>query len=288
MVSAMRGYKTRGNASRDNRGRAVLPPTHPTYPTHPDRATRLVGLIAAGALGGLGGGLAVGFATVPGSGLSVAAAHHDILAATASGSGARREVPASVMLTSLLSPAFVAPMPSPSPTPTNPNKPVPTTSPSATLSPTPGDPNSSVPLPTASATPTPTKSTSTGKRSSSGRTSSSRKTSTGSKTSSSGSNAGALNPGSAGAGETPLVNVPGVSPVNPTGLFPTVSPGSGSAPGAKGKRIEAVTTAATTPLDTLIPGQVVGLAVLIGAIALAFVRFSLRTSPPSDSQGKSQ
>jgi hypothetical protein len=67
-----------------------------------------------------------------------------------------------------------------------------------------------------------------------------------------------------------------------------VSPGSssGSNPGGKGKRIDAVTTAATTPLDTLIPGQVLGLAVLVGAIALAFVRFSLRTSPPSDSQGK--
>jgi hypothetical protein len=286
MVSAMKGYKTRGDASRDNRGRVVPPPTHPA---HPDRATRLVGLIAAGALGGLGGGLAVGFATVPGSGPSVAAARHDILAATASGSGARREVPATVMLTSLFSPSFIAPMPSPSPSPTDPNKPVPTTSPSATPSPTPGEPDASAPLPTPSPTPTKSTSTSPGKTSSSGKRSDSGKTSSRSKNSGSGSNAGAPNLGSAGAGETPLVNVPGVSPVNPTGLFPTVSPGSGSGTqGAKGKRIEAVTTAATTPLDTLIPGQIVGLALLIGAIALAFVRFSLRTSPPSDSQGKSQ
>jgi hypothetical protein len=267
----MRGYKTRGNASRYKSGRTV-PPIHPT---RPDRATRLVGLIAAGALGGLGGGLAIGFATVPGSGLSVAAAHHDILAATALGSGA----PRSVMLTSSFSEAFVAPLPSPSPSPTDPNKPAPTKSPSATASPTPGDPNASAPLPTPSPTPTPSPSKSTGSGKGSG------KGSGGGSGSGSGLGDGL---GSSGGGATPLVNVPGVSAENPTGLFPTVSPGSGSNAGGKGKRIDAVTTAATTPLDTLIPGQVVGLAVLVGAIALAFVRFSLRTSPRSDSQGESE
>jgi hypothetical protein len=270
----MRGYKTRGNASRYKSGQAV-PPTHPT---HPDRASRLVGLIAAGALGGLGGGLAVGFATAGGSGLSVAAAHQHILAATTLSSGA----PRSVMLASAF---FISPLPSPSPTPTGPNKPVPTASPSASASPNPGDPNASAPLPTASPTPTPTptKSTSTGKGSGKGAGKGSGSGSSGGN--GSGSNLGS-GLGSAGGGATPLVNVPGVSPQDPTGLFPTVAPGSGSNPGGKGKRIDAVTTAATTPLDTLIPGQVVGLAVLIGAIALAFVRFSLRTSPPSDSQRK--
>jgi hypothetical protein len=272
----MNGYKTRrGNASRNQRGPAVRPSAHPA---HPDRAARLVGLIAAGALGGLGGGLAVGFATVPGSGLSVAAAHQD--SAPTSGAGARPEIPGRVWLTSSFSEAFVAPLPSPSPSPTDPNKPVPTTSPSATPSPTPGDPNESAPLPTPSPTPTPTKSS----------TSPAKKGSTTSKKGSTGGpspNMNALDAGSTGGGDTPLVNVPAFSPENPTGLFPTVSPGSGSNSGGKDKRIDAITTAATTPLDTLIPGQVVGLAVLIGAIALAFVRFSLRT-PPSDGQGKPQ
>ena len=276
MVSAMRGYNTRGNASRGKRAQAV---PLPARPIHPDRATRLVGLIAAGALGGLGGGLAVGLATVPGAGLSVAAAHHGIPAATTRGSGAT----GSAVLTSFL---LISPMPSPSPSPspTDPNHPVPTVSPSATLSPNPGDPNASAPLPTAS--PTPTKTTSTGSGKGSGKGSSSGKDPSGGN--GSGSGLGAQDLGSAGGGTTPLVNVPGVSPQDPTGLFPTVSPGSGSNAAGKGKRIDAVTTAATTPLDTLIPGQVVGLALLIGAIALAFVRFSLRTSPQSDSKGKSQ
>jgi hypothetical protein len=282
----MRGYKTRGNATRDNRGRAVPPPT---YPNHPDRATRLVGLLAAGALGGLGGGLAVGFAAVGGSGLSVAAAHHDIPAATSPGLAARPEIrgiPGRVILTSAFSEALIAPLPSPSPSPTNPNKPAPTKSPSATSSPTPGDPNASAPSPSSSPSPSPTstKSTSPGKTSTKG----SGKGPGGNKNSGSNSGLGALDLSEAGAGQTPLVNVPGISAVDPSGLFPTVSPGPGSSPGSKGKRIEAVTTAATTPLDTLIPGQVVGLAVLVGAIGLAFVRFSLRTSPPSDSQEKSR
>jgi hypothetical protein len=275
----MKGYKTRrGNASRNQRGRAVRPSAHPAHPAHPDRAARLVGLIAAGALGGLGGGLAVGFATVPGSGLSVAAARQDI--APTSGSGARPETPGRVWLTSSFSEAFVAPLPSPSPT--DPNKPVPTTSPSVTPLPTPGDPDESAPLPTPSPTPTPTPSKSS--------TSPAKKGSTTSKKGSTGGpspSLNALDAGSTGGGDTPLVNVPAISPENPTGLFPTVSPGSGSNSGGKDKRIDAVTTAATTPLDTLIPGQVVGLAVLIGAIALAFVRFSLRT-PPSDGPGKPQ
>ena len=275
----MKGYKTRGNASRGKRGRAVPP----TYPTRPDRATRLVGLITAGALGGLGGGLAVGFATAGGTGLPVAAARHDIPAATSPGFGARagvREITGSVTLTSLF---LISPLPSPSPSPTGGNMPAPSKSPSVAASPTPGDPNASAPSPTPSTTPTPTPtpSKSHGKTSHSGRKSGGNRNS--------GSGLGALDLGSPGGGQTPLVNVPGISAQDPSGLFPTVSPGSTSSSGpGKGKRIDAVTTAATTPLDTLIPGQVVGLAVLVGAIGLAFVRFSLRTSPAPDSQEKSE
>jgi outer membrane biosynthesis protein TonB len=284
----MKGHKTRrGNASRDKRGRHARPPAHP------DRAVRLAGLVAVGALGG---GLAVGFATVPGSGLSVPAARQDILAATTSGSGAR---PVAVLLTSSFSETFAAPLPSPSasptpsPTPTDPEKPAPTTTPSPTPDPTPGDPDDPAPLPT----PTPTPTQSKAPTPTPSKTSNPSKTSTSSKTSSSNPNPtpgdsalglGGLDQGSAVGDDMPLVNLPGVSPVNPTGLFPTVSPGSGSGSnaGGKDKHIDAVTTAATTPLETLIPGQVVGLAVLVGAIALAFVRFSLRIPQPPDSQGK--
>jgi hypothetical protein len=286
----MRGHKTRHrNANRDKRGRAArpVPPS-----ARPDR---LAGLIGIGAVGALAGGIAVGFATIPGSGLSVPAARHDILAATTSGSAQ----PAAVLLASSFSAAFISPAPSaspsaspsPTPTPSGGNMPVPSPSPSATPSPTPGDPDQSAPAPSPSPTPTPTTSKTTGPGKSSGKTSGSGKSSTGSKTSGSNSNLAALDLGSVGdggaGGTPPLVNVPGFAPENPTGLFPTVSPGSGANPGAKGKHIEAVTTAATTPLDTLIPGQVVGLAVLVGAISLAFVRFSLRTPQPSGSGGKS-
>jgi hypothetical protein len=280
----MRGHKTRrGNASRDKRGRAARPIT----PS--DRPDRRVGLIGMGAVGVLAGGIAVGFATVPGSGLSIPAARHDILAATTSGSAR----PAAVLLARSFAETFVSPAPSatptptPSPTPTDPNKSVPTPTPSATPSPTPGDPNQSAPLPTPTPTPTSTKSTSPGK--SSGKTSGSRTSSTGSTTPASNSNLGAWDLAPAGGDDTTLVNVPGLSPENPTGLFPTVSPGSGAGSNrdGKGKHIDAVTTAATTPLDTLIPGQAAGLAVLLGAIALAFVRFSLRTPRPSDSAGES-
>jgi hypothetical protein len=93
----------------------------------------------------------------------------------------------------------------------------------------------------------------------------------------------ALEFGSAGGDYPPLANYPGVTPVNPTTLFPTVSPGSGSGrhDGRRAARIGAVTTAAVTPLGSLmLSGQVLGLAVLAGAVALAFVRFSLRTPQP--------
>jgi hypothetical protein len=87
----------------------------------------------------------------------------------------------------------------------------------------------------------------------------------------------ALELGSVGGDYPPLVNYPGVTPVNPTTLFPTVSPGR-LHHGRLARHIDAVTTAAVTPLGSLmLSGQVLGLAVLAGAVALAFVRFSLRT-----------
>jgi hypothetical protein len=91
----------------------------------------------------------------------------------------------------------------------------------------------------------------------------------------------ALELGSAGGDYPPLVDYPGVTPVNPTTLFPTVSPGR-QHHGRRAGRFGAVTTAAVTPLGSLmLSGQVLGLAVLAGALALAFVRFSLRTPQPS-------
>jgi hypothetical protein len=89
----------------------------------------------------------------------------------------------------------------------------------------------------------------------------------------------------------PATNVPpvsgtGSSPGNPSNLFPTVtptpSPGASSLglPSVKPKRTDVrVTDAAdTVPLDPrLIGGQLAGLAVLAGGIAIAIARLSLRT-----------
>jgi len=98
----------------------------------------------------------------------------------------------------------------------------------------------------------------------------------------------ALELGSAGGDYPPLLNLPGVTPVNPTSLFPTVSPGGkGLRSGHRPKHIDAVNTAAVVPLGPLtLGGQLIGLAVLVGALALAFIRFSLRTPRPSSGQSK--
>ncbi|MGO9082129.1 MAG: hypothetical protein ACLQDY_24370 [Streptosporangiaceae bacterium] len=84
---------------------------------------------------------------------------------------------------------------------------------------------------------------------------------------------------------------------NPAGLFPTVSPGhSTSAPAArnpasgsarsKARRLRAETAAATLPLPPrLIGGQLLGLAILAGAIAMAVARLSLRTRGPQQGSG---
>jgi hypothetical protein len=66
---------------------------------------------------------------------------------------------------------------------------------------------------------------------------------------------------------------------NPSGLFPTVSPGKAK----KDKNADAVTLSSTLPLDSrIIGGQLLGLVVLAGAVAVAVVRLSLRTGGPPD------
>jgi hypothetical protein len=82
----------------------------------------------------------------------------------------------------------------------------------------------------------------------------------------------------------------GTSPGNPAGLFPTVSasptPGASSIGLPRVKphpAIHAADAAATVPLDSrLIGGQLAGLAVLAGAVAIAIARLSLRTPKPHD------
>ena len=83
----------------------------------------------------------------------------------------------------------------------------------------------------------------------------------------------------------------GTSPGNPAGLFPTVSasptPAASSIglPPVKPRRptIHAADVAATVPLDSrLIGGQLAGLAVLAGAVAIAIARLSLRAPKPHD------
>jgi hypothetical protein len=85
----------------------------------------------------------------------------------------------------------------------------------------------------------------------------------------------------------------GTSPGNPANLFPTVSAGPISpTPGASSiglpsvkphTVIHAADAAATVPLDSrLIGGQLAGLAVLAGGVAIAIARLSLRTPKPHD------
>jgi hypothetical protein len=86
----------------------------------------------------------------------------------------------------------------------------------------------------------------------------------------------------------PLPNL-GTNPTDPSGLFPTVSPApsvsptAGAAPsaGRSAVHVRAATTAATLPLSPrLIGGQLAGLAVLAGAVAMAIARLSLRAPRP--------
>jgi hypothetical protein len=97
----------------------------------------------------------------------------------------------------------------------------------------------------------------------------------------------------------PPVTVPptsgtGVSLGDPTDLFPTISPSpSTSSPGTSGlgfptpkpkkQTARLATTSAIVPLDPrLIGGQLAGLAVLAGAVAIAIARLSLRKPRPPD------
>jgi len=89
-----------------------------------------------------------------------------------------------------------------------------------------------------------------------------------------------------GVGTVPGV---GTSPQNPASLFPTVSPAASATPnssaagqaGRRQHRITALAASATLPLDPrLIGGQLAGLAVLAGAIAIAIARLSLRSPRP--------
>jgi hypothetical protein len=94
----------------------------------------------------------------------------------------------------------------------------------------------------------------------------------------------------------PLVSLPaipgtGVSAVNPSQLFPTVTPSPGTGnirlPGHR-SAVHVATVSSAVPIDArLIGAQLVGLAVLIGAVTIAIVRMSLRRrlpapAPPAD------
>jgi hypothetical protein len=98
----------------------------------------------------------------------------------------------------------------------------------------------------------------------------------------------------------PAIAGTGVSPSNPSGLFPTVAPAPSTSPsnsiGLPGVRpvprhpLHVADASATVPLDSrLIGGQLAGLAVLAGAVALAIARLSLRTprTPEDKQQSKS-
>lgn len=81
------------------------------------------------------------------------------------------------------------------------------------------------------------------------------------------------------------------TPLDPTSLFPTISPASsGNGTGHRGKSPRKISLdSATLPLGSrLIDGQLAGLVVLLAAIAIAVVRLSLRRRPadassPADS-----
>jgi len=95
------------------------------------------------------------------------------------------------------------------------------------------------------------------------------------------------------AGCDACVAANGSSLGNPAGLFPTVSPapspsssGSIGFPPARkqaGRTSSAETASSIVPLDPrLIGGQLAGLAVLAGAVAIAIARISLRRPRPQD------
>ncbi|HYK29107.1 MAG TPA: hypothetical protein VEV61_14175 [Streptosporangiaceae bacterium] len=96
-------------------------------------------------------------------------------------------------------------------------------------------------------------------------------------------------------GSFPPISGSGISPSNPAGLFPTVpgtpstSPSGGSLglpPANAHHTVHAAEASATVPMDArLIGGQLAGLAVLAGAVAIAIARLSLRTQKPQEDGG---
>lgn len=84
----------------------------------------------------------------------------------------------------------------------------------------------------------------------------------------------------------PLIPGTSVSAINPSDLFPVVgpSPGSGSVslPGARSRPgVRAADVSSTVPIDArLIGAQIVGIAVLAGAVTIAIMRLSLRRRLP--------
>jgi hypothetical protein len=92
-----------------------------------------------------------------------------------------------------------------------------------------------------------------------------------------------------------VTTVPGTGTTvgNPVNLFPTVTPGSSASPNPTSavpgsrhpRRVNAAVASAILPLDPrLIGGQLAGLAVLAGAVAIAIARLSLRTPRPQNSK----
>jgi hypothetical protein len=96
---------------------------------------------------------------------------------------------------------------------------------------------------------------------------------------------------------TTVPGISGTSPGNPSSLFPAVTPSPSSGPSSLGlpsvkpKRsdVRVADAADTVPLDPrLIGGQLAGLAVLAGGIAIAIARLSLRTPKPQEDKGGPQ
>jgi len=98
-------------------------------------------------------------------------------------------------------------------------------------------------------------------------------------------------PSSSSSSVPPLLGLPpipgtGTTAINPSELFPIVSPtpgsGSVSLPGARSRpSVHAADVSSTVPIDArLIGAQIVGLAVLAGAVTIAIMRLSLRKRDP--------
>jgi len=97
---------------------------------------------------------------------------------------------------------------------------------------------------------------------------------------------------SSGDSIVPLQSLPplpgtGVSVENPADLFPTVAPssstGSAEPPQARSRSVvRAAEVASVVPIDTrLLGAQILGLVALVGAVAIAIVRLSLRRPQPA-------